>query len=114
MLKSLKLWCCEGSAEERDRAQRKKEDEKAAFVALGDEVLPGVFDDGQGNAFITTSGGNHHHWSQIEVHVAPLIARKRAWVQKFPAKKVTAMSTVTIGGQFETFPRGILIHYEQK
>ena len=54
------------------------------------EVVPGVFDDEKGIAFI--SGGKSQSWGQ------KIEAKKAEWEQKFPSKKVVSTYLITNDG----------------
>jgi hypothetical protein len=93
------------------------------FLPGATEVLPNVYDDEQGNAYIRTdwSGINvldEAYWQVQEKCIGEIYSKKKAWQAKFPGKKLIAMSIVPRSYMKKAYdstyvvPDGLLIHYE--
>ena len=76
------------------------------------EVLQNVYDDQQSTAYIKADSLDDNREGSP---IAEIMARKKEWEKKFPAKKIVAMSIVTSERVYtHSIPVGLLIHYEQR
>lgn len=87
---------------------------KKVLSAIGTEVLPNVFDDGQSSVYIRAD----YQWmNPVEIQLVDILYKKRYWESKFSTtKRIISTSNVTgNGGTYgSSFLAGMLIHYEQR
>ncbi len=80
---------------------------------IGENVLPGAWDDGQGNVYIKADGTRLELLFEEDRAIANLLEKKRQWQNQFTGKKIVSQSLVN-GAYDNNGPivYGLLIHYE--
>lgn len=83
------------------------------------EVLPGVFDTGNGTAYIKFDYSQYVKddiLPEADIVAGDLMLKKERWKEMFPEKRIIAMATMMdhVSKPYITFyfTSGILIHYE--
>jgi hypothetical protein len=75
------------------------------------EVLPKIYDDGYGSAYIVV---NEQAWGGVYDVIANVMLQKKRWQQKFPNKQIIATAVVNSNYQSDGYPLaigGLLISY---